>query len=428
MSGSNVVAIRWNTTDPNALERNWEISNNIDGQGALSFRTGATQGADPTTTRMVIDYSGNLGLGVTPATYTGSGVLGINVAQTGNGVLGNSSNIWVSNNVSFNSGFKYARTTTATLYNQSAGSHVWSNAVSGTAGNAITFVDAMTLDASGNLGVGTTTQVSKISASGSSATDFKALTLRNSNGTVGSAAVLNFEASAGTEGDAGSTAAQIKGIREGAGTNGALAFWTSLAGASAERMRIDSSGNLLVGSTSYAYPFVVSRTTTNSRVGYLRADTSSYTDSILILDTTTTAGTSCRFIEGYSGSLQFRVYNNGNVQNTNNSYGSISDAKIKENIIDATPKLADLMQVKVRNYNLIGDTTKQIGVVAQELETVFPAMVDESPDRDMEGNDLGTTTKAVKYSVFVPMLIKAIQEQQALIQDLTTRLAALEAK
>ena len=197
----------------------------------------------------------------------------------------------------------------------------------------------------------------------------------------------------------------------------------------AEAMRIDSSGNLLVGTTSYVYPLSVSRTTTNSRVGYLRADTSSYTDSVLILDTTTTAGTSCRFIEGYSGSssLQFRVYNNGNVQNTNNSYGSISDVKLKENIVDASPKLADLMQVKVRNYNLIGETTKQIGVVAQELETVFPAMVDESQDRDVEGNDLGTTTKAVKYSVFVPMLIKAIQEQQALITQLQADVAALKA-
>jgi hypothetical protein len=85
-----------------------------------------------------------------------------------------------------------------------------------------------------------------------------------------------------------------------------------------------------------------------------------------------------------------------------------------------------MMQVKVRNYNLIGDTTKQLGVVAQELETVFPAMIDETVDRDAEGNDLGTTTKQVKYSVFVPMLIKAIQEQQALITQLQADVATLK--
>ena len=82
------------------------------------------------------------------------------------------------------------------------------------------------------------------------------------------------------------------------------------------------------------------------------------------------------------------------------------------------------MQVKVRNYNLIGDMTKQLGVVAQELEAVFPAMVDESPDRDAEGNILETKTKSVKYSVFVPMLIKAMQEQQAIIESLKARLDA----
>jgi hypothetical protein len=127
------------------------------------------------------------------------------------------------------------------------------------------------------------------------------------------------------------------------------------------------------------------------------------------------------------GTAKFRVADSGNVTNTNNSYGSISDAKLKENVTDATPKLDKLNQVRIVNYNLIGDEKKQLGVIAQELEQIFPSMVDETPDRDEEGNDLGTTTKSVKYSVFVPMLIKAMQEQQALIQALTTRITALEA-
>jgi hypothetical protein len=129
-----------------------------------------------------------------------------------------------------------------------------------------------------------------------------------------------------------------------------------------------------------------------------------------------------------AGAYKFIVQDSGNVQNTNNSYGAISDIKLKENITDATPKLAQLNQVRIVNYNLIGDTNKQLGVIAQELEQVFPSMIDEEVDRDSEGNDLGTTTKSVKYSVFVPMLIKAIQEQQAIIQSLTDRVAQLEAK
>jgi hypothetical protein len=86
------------------------------------------------------------------------------------------------------------------------------------------------------------------------------------------------------------------------------------------------------------------------------------------------------------------------------------------------------MKVKVRHYNLIGDTNKQIGVVAQELETVFAGLIDETENKDGEGNSLGTSTKSVKYSVFIPMLIKAIQEQQTIINDLKARVTALEAK
>ena len=80
MSGSNVVAIRWNTTDPNPGERNWEIVNNIDQQGTLSIRAGATQNADPTTTRMVIDSGGNVGIGYTASPTTTTATSNFTVA------------------------------------------------------------------------------------------------------------------------------------------------------------------------------------------------------------------------------------------------------------------------------------------------------------------------------------------------------------
>ena len=136
------------------------------------------------------------------------------------------------------------------------------------------------------------------------------------------------------------------------------------------------------------------------------------------------------FVVADAANDRLQIFGNGNVVNTNNSYGALSDVKLKENIVDTTPKLDDLMKVKVRNYNLIGDDKKQIGVVAQELEEIFPAMIDESIDfedkevTDEEGNvstekiDLGTTTKSVKYSVFVPMLIKSIQELKAEVDKL----------
>jgi hypothetical protein len=129
----------------------------------------------------------------------------------------------------------------------------------------------------------------------------------------------------------------------------------------------------------------------------------------------------------FGGTISFVVWNNGNVVNTNNSYGAFSDIKLKENIVPASPKLDKLMQVEIVNYNLKDQPEqKLIGVVAQQLEQVFPSLIEESPDRDEEGTDLGTVTKSVKYSVFVPMLIKAIQEQQALITQLQADVAALK--
>jgi hypothetical protein len=108
------------------------------------------------------------------------------------------------------------------------------------------------------------------------------------------------------------------------------------------------------------------------------------------------------------------VYGNGNIVNVNNSYGTLSDVKLKENIVDATPKLDDVMRLKVRNFNLKSDPShKQIGFVAQELEQVFPAMIDESPDLGEDGQELETKTKSVKTSVLVPILVKAIQELKA---------------
>jgi hypothetical protein len=187
-----------------------------------------------------------------------------------------------------------------------------------------------------------------------------------------------------------------------------------------ERMRIDSNGVLLIGTTDSGF---------NSKV--VVKSPASWISNNYRSDSVTATGTGWNHFYGTSNSnsvANIIIYGNGNIQNANNSYGSLSDSKLKENIVDATPKLDKLMQVKVRNYNLKGDYEKfkQIGVIAQELETVFPSLIEETADKDAEGNDLGTTTKAVKYSVFVPMLIKAIQEQQAIITDLKSRIEALE--
>ena len=119
-----------------------------------------------------------------------------------------------------------------------------------------------------------------------------------------------------------------------------------------------------------------------------------------------------------------------NGQMFSRSYGSISDIRLKENIVDITPKLVDLLKVRVVNYNLKGcKDAKLIGVVAQELEQIFPALV---KDGDLSPQDINLhkteTYKSVKYSCFDVMLIKAFQEQMAIINTLSSQLDEQEKK
>ena len=158
------------------------------------------------------------------------------------------------------------------------------------------------------------------------------------------------------------------------------------------------------------------------------------TSSSVITRNGAAAGTSVAFLIGaYSatglsdGTNSFIVWTNGNVVNTNNSYGAISDIKLKENIVDAGSQWADIKAFRVRKYNLKeGQKHTQIGGIAQEVELVSPGLVTESPDRDEEGNDLGTVTKSINYSVLYMKAVKALQEAMERIETLETRLSALE--
>jgi chaperonin cofactor prefoldin len=137
-----------------------------------------------------------------------------------------------------------------------------------------------------------------------------------------------------------------------------------------------------------------------------------------------------------AGTLSFRVYTNGNVQNTNNSYGSISDQNLKENIVDATSQWDDIKALQVRKYNFRENTGHQthtqLGLIAQEVETVSPGLVETTDVRegetvlDADGNQL-ESIKSINYSVLYMKAVKALQEAQTRIETLETKVAALEA-
>ena len=215
-------------------------------------------------------------------------------------------------------------------------------------------------------------------------------------------------------------------------TDGTLALETNAATSitfatnSSERARILSGGEFLVG-------------TTTTPVASYNCFSESGADVQLILQRTGGAdgygGIGAQeayalvVYQGSSGTLTQRFYvtQAGATYNTTGTYGTISDIKIKENIQDSRGYLDDLCKVRIVKYSLKADAKSvpdKLGVIAQELEQIFPNMIEEQPDVVNGKEVLDTTTKTVKYSVFVPMLIKAMQEQQAIIGSLKARLDA----
>ena len=122
------------------------------------------------------------------------------------------------------------------------------------------------------------------------------------------------------------------------------------------------------------------------------------------------------------------VRDSGNIQNTNNSYGAISDVNLKENIVDASSQWDDIKALRIRKFNFKEgvDPAKPtlLGVVAQEAELVCPNLVTSEVSMQ-EGEE--KEYKTFKYSVLYMKAIKCLQEAQAKIETLETKVAALEA-
>ena len=89
-----------------------------------------------------------------------------------------------------------------------------------------------------------------------------------------------------------------------------------------------------------------------------------------------------------------------------------SDANLKENIVDATPKLNDLLQIKIRNFEWVGDEsqTKCLGVIAQEVQSILPEVVTEAP--------IDNQYLTVWYERLIPLLIESIKELKQEIDEL----------
>jgi hypothetical protein len=148
----------------------WYGSSTLAIGGYRSSQWGAVELYTAGVKRVTVDGPGNLGLGVPPSAWA-SGFRAFQIAAGASvfGVTGDQDNLGVTANAVFDSTdarWEYIGSGFASLYQQDAGTHIWSTAPSGTAGNAISFTQAMTLNASGNLGVGTPSPANKLSVIG----------------------------------------------------------------------------------------------------------------------------------------------------------------------------------------------------------------------------------------------------------------------
>ena len=263
-------------------------------------------------------------------------------------------------------------------------------------------------DASGNVGIGTSSPAAKLHTSGSSAAGYVGNYFDNtaSNGFVRLDLRIGSSAANGT-----ASVKYAPGVFMAIGpdsndTTTPLVFLTKNA---TERARIDSSGNLLVGTTSATSLFTV-KAQANSYANGIATVRSGATDWWSML-----CSTSTNLYFGYNN--LDRAY----INSSTGSFNAVSDSRLKKNIVDIQYGLQAVLDLHPVAYNMNDqeDTDeKALGFIAQEALEVVPESVSE-----MMGGMYGMD----KVSL-IPVLVKAIQEQQAIIASLTQRIETLEAK
>jgi hypothetical protein len=366
--------------------------------GNMGWRTNASSGD----ANMLLDQSGNLGLGVTPSAWNSNR----KAIQTGNASLFSApsaaSYAAVGANVFNNSGGTdtYISSAAASLYLQNAGAHAWSVAASGTAGNAISFTQAMTLDASGNLGVGATSSLKKLTVKGST-TDRTVEVI--DDGSNDAAIML-----------------QLSGAQEFTlgvdRTDNSFRIADGGALGSNDRLVIDSSGNLLVGKSATG--------SANGWTLYPNGNgdaifTMASTNEIFLWNNTSTSG---------SAIIDFRTGNvsKGKIQwdNAATLYVTTSDYRLKEKISPIADALAKVARLKPVTYTWKTNGAISEGFIAHELAEVMPQCV--TGVKDAVNEDGSIKPQGIDTSFLVATLAAAIQEQQAMINELKAEVAALK--
>ena len=344
--------------------------------------------------KMRIDSSGNVGIGTNNPTGN------LVVVNSGGGGL----------NIGYNS-------TSVNYYD--ADTQIFRNG---------SFAEKVRIDSSGRVGIGTTSPSSYYSKSlVVSAANEDGITIVAANGATTYANYLMFaDGTTGNEAYRGWLGYDHNSDSFNIASHGFLRIYSGAT--TQEAMRIDGSGIVLIGTTSTS----IGTLGTTNALG-VAGNSGSTTPLVVFAETDATVeNDSCILELSYSADTSFSAYyalfsdsggTQGSISGTGAgtvSYNTSSDERIKENIVDTSSQLDKVKQIQVRDFNYIGKDTTTTGMIAQELNTIIPNVVVEG------GDDATKHPWGIDYGKLTPYLIKAIQEQQTIIEDLKTRIETLE--
>ena len=372
-----------------------------DTSGVLQLQTNGT------TTAVTIDTSQNVGIAVSTSSGTGwsNGQMEF---PSGSNIVSQGNNISFGQNYYYNSAYKYKTSTAAAYFEISQGTYQWYIAPSGTAGNTITFTQAMYLDNNGNLGLGVTPSswyypaIQLANGSLWSRPDPAVGLVANAYSStsgggwkyIASAAATRYQQTAGTHifeyatsGTAGNTVSFLTG------------------------MTLNNSGNLSI-TTSAVTSVISARSGASGDVSQEAVQFIKYDNN------TTTSQIFAKFFINQGGAASGQINANGANQA---AFGSTSDITLKTNITPLASQLANINAIELIEFDYIESEGggHNIGFSAQNMQTIYPDTVGTRADGKLTLTGWNKTEAR---------LVKAIQELSAQVTTLQSQVAALTPK
>jgi len=392
-------------------------ADNVGGGSQASSMTFHTNNNNSLAERMRIDSSGNVGIGTTSP----AGVLDLRTGISYNASADRTFHVGANNlaSVDIGSYFGYqwkvsgdasGQDLLLSAHNRSGASSenlqdIWHFDASAKAQIFLTdHAERMRIDSSGDLLLGSASNTSRGGSATKQLIKFGSgqeyLDLQSNNTTTNSAILF----SDGSTGNYGAIRYRHNGD--------SLEFMT----AATERMRITSGGNVGIGSTGDT----IHRLKLQGGTGGDRCLNMSVANGGLCSTTNNTSGTADYTAFAFTTSGGGTQTGGIVVGGTSTAFNTTSDRRLKENIVNANSQLETIKNIQIREFDWINANKHEVGVIAQELEEVYPNAV------TVGGEDEHEKPYSVDYSKLVPLLVKAIQEQQEQIESLKSEIELLK--